>query len=185
MLKRIQYIDDCVLDWVGRLHTPVLNRIMIMISMLGTKGSVWIIMCLFLVLNPVTISLAVNILVALGLTSAFGEGIIKHLVCRMRPCHKLEDENLIVKRPDFYSFPSGHTASSFSVFTVVFIRCNTNVWIGILILATLIAFSRIYLRVHYLTDVICGVFLGLIGGGLSVMIMDRLIMTIILKGFVI
>ena len=42
MLKQIQYIDDFVLDWIGRLHTPILNNIMIVISMLGTKGSVWI-----------------------------------------------------------------------------------------------------------------------------------------------
>ena len=45
MLKQIQYIDDFVLDWIGRLHTPILNNIMIVISMLGTKGSVWILLC--------------------------------------------------------------------------------------------------------------------------------------------
>lgn len=179
MLKRIQYVDDYVLDWVGRLHTPILNRIMVIITMFGTKGSIWILLCIPLVMNPNTIALAVNFIVAIGLTSALGEGLIKHIVCRKRPCHKLEYKDLVVKRPDFYSFPSGHTASSFSIFAVALLRCNINEWLVILILAILISFSRIYLRVHYLTDVLCGVVLGLICGNISVGIMNRFIMSLI------
>ena len=182
MLKQIQYIDDFVLDWIGRLHTPVLNNIMIVISMLGTKGSVWILLCIPFILNPAGIVTGVNFLVAIGITSAFGEGLIKHMVCRMRPCHKLEDEKLLTKRPDFYSFPSGHSASSFSVFAVSFFRCEWDLWVPVLILAALISFSRIYLRVHYLTDVICGRVLGVLCGSLSVTIMDRLIVSILFRG---
>ncbi len=179
MLKRIQFIDDKIIDWIGRLHTPVLNKIMIIISMLGTKGTVWFIICLPFISKASTRVVGVNFLIALGLTSVCGEGIIKHLVCRMRPCHKLEDEDLIVKRPSFYSFPSGHTASSFSVFAVALLRCPATVWSGILILSVLISFSRVYLRVHYLTDVLCGVVLGLVCGSVSVTIMDQLIASLL------
>lgn len=179
MFKRIQYIDDLVINWIGRLHTPILNKIMVVTSQLGTKGAVWLLLCIPFMVNPATRVIAVNFLVALGLTSACGEGIIKHLVCRMRPCHKLEDDELIVKRPDFYSFPSGHTASSFSVFAVAFFRCDQPVWIAILVLAVLISFSRIYLRVHYLTDVLCGIVLGIVCGCISIRIMDQLIVGIL------
>lgn len=182
MFKRIQYVDDLMLNWVGRLHTPVLNKIMIIISMLGTKGTVWILLCIPFVLNTKTVVTGVNFLIAIGLTSAFGEGLIKHLVCRMRPCHKLEDEELIVKRPSFYSFPSGHTSSSFSVFAVALFRCNTDLCVSVFILAFLIGFSRIYLRVHYLTDVLCGIALGMLCGTFSVTIMDRLIVSILFHG---
>lgn len=174
MLKRIQYIDDIVVDWVGRLHTPLLNRLMILFSMLGTKGTVWLIICILFLINS-RIFIGVNILIALSLTGICGEGIIKHLVCRMRPCHKLENEDLIVRRPSFYSFPSGHTASSFSVVAIAVYKCSTPIWCGILIIALLVAFSRIYLRVHYLSDVICGIILGIICGSASIFIMDYFI----------
>lgn len=180
MLKRIQHIDDVVLDWVGRLHTPLLNRIMIFISMLGTKGTVWFLICIPFLLNTRTTFIGVNILVGLSLTGICGEGIIKHLVCRMRPCHKLEYEDLIVRRPGFYSFPSGHTASSISVATIAIYRCAVPVWCSILIIALLISFSRIYLRVHYLTDVVCGVVLGVLCGIASIFIMDHLMVSILL-----
>ncbi|MEE1056151.1 MAG: phosphatase PAP2 family protein [Acutalibacteraceae bacterium] len=179
MFKRIQYVDDLMLNWIGRLHSPILNKIMIVISMLGTKGTIWILLCIPFILNPKTMVTGVNFLVAIGITSAFGEGLIKHLVCRMRPCHKLEDEDLIVKRPDFYSFPSGHTASSFSVLAVALLRCETDLCISIFIIAFLISFSRLYLRVHYLTDVLCGMVLGLLCGTFSVTIMNRLIVNIL------
>lgn len=178
MLKLIQYIDDRIIDWVGRLHTPMLNRIMIFFSMLGTKGFVWILVSIPYFINPKTTYIGVNMLIAVSLTVILGEGIIKHLVGRMRPCHKLEDEELIVRRPSFYSFPSGHTASSFAIATLAIVRCSTPMWIIILIIAILISFSRIYLRVHYLTDVICGVILGVLCGISSVFIMDYLILSL-------
>lgn len=180
MFKRIQYVDDLMLNWIGRLHSPILNKIMIVISMLGTKGTIWILLCIPFILNSKTMVTGVNFLVAIGITSAFGEGLIKHLVCRIRPCHKLEDEYLIVKRPGFYSFPSGHTASSFSVLAVALLRCKADLCISIFIIAFLISFSRLYLRVHYLTDVLCGMVLGFLCGTLSVTIMDRLIINILL-----
>lgn len=179
MFKRIQYYDDAIINWIGRLHTPILNRIMIIISTLGTKGTVWFIICIPFLANAQTRAIGVNFLAALGITSAFGEGLIKHIVCRKRPCHKLEDEDLIVKRPSFYSFPSGHTASSFSIFAVTFIQCDTIMWVGVLILSILISFSRVYLRVHYLTDVICGIVLGILCGSFSVTIMEQLILSLI------
>ncbi len=178
MLKRIQYIDDKIIDWIGRLHTPLLNWIMIFFSMLGTKGLVWIIVSIPYFINTSTTYIGVNMLIAVSLTVILGEGIIKHLVCRMRPCHKLENEDLIVRRPSFYSFPSGHTASSFGIATMAIIRCSMPIWIIILIIAILISFSRIYLRVHYLTDVICGVILGVLCGISSVFIMDYLILSL-------
>ena len=176
MFKRIQYYDDVIINWIGRLHNPVLNRIMIFMSTLGTKGTVWFIICIPFLFNIKTRAVGINFLMALGITSAFGEGLIKHIVCRQRPCHKLEDEDLIVKRPSFYSFPSGHTASSFSIVAVSFFHCDTLMFIGVLILATIISFSRVYLRVHYLTDVICGLVLGILCGSISVGIMDQFIM---------
>ena len=71
--------------------------------------------------------------------------------------------------PRFYSFPSGHTTASFAMVGVSLLRCRVITFVPIIILAALISFSRIYLRVHYLTDVIAGVILGTTCGMLSVL----------------
>lgn len=174
MLERIQYWDDNIINWVGRLHTPILNKIMIAISTLGSKGFIWFAICIpFLVYRPWRMTGA-NILVGLSIAHIAGELIIKHVVCHIRPCNKLEDDELIVKRPRYYSFPSGHTTASFAVVAVTAFRCQPAVSIPILVLAFLMGFSRLYLRVHYLTDVLCGLVLGLLCGFLSVEIFNHL-----------
>ena len=98
-----------------------------------------------------------------------GEGLIKHVVKRIRPCHSLDDDEQLINRPRFYSFPSGHTTASFAMVGVSVLRCQVITFVPIIILASLISFSRIYLRVHYLTDVIAGVLLGTSCGMLSVL----------------
>lgn len=167
MLKRVQYIDDIVLDKIVKLHTPRRNKIMTFITRMGNMGIVWFAMCMpFLIYRPWR-SIGVNFLVGLVIAHLTGEICIKHIVCRVRPCHKLDDDELIVKRPRYYSFPSGHTTASFSVVAVAWMRC-WPVAIPVTILAFLIGFSRVYLRVHYLTDVVAGAVLGLFCGFLSV-----------------
>lgn len=69
-----------------------------------------------------------------------------------------------INKPKDHSFPSGHSASSFCAFTVTAWCCPPWIWIPALILAGAIAFSRMYLRVHYLTDVLGGIVLGVING---------------------
>lgn len=174
MFQRIQYMDDVFLNWIGRLHKPVLNKVMAVISALGSKGIIWFMICIPFLIIPSARLTGLNIIVGLAITNISGEAVIKHIVCRVRPCHKLEDDELIVKRPRYYSFPSGHTASSFSVVAVVAFR----MWplaIPIALLASIMGFSRLYLRVHYLTDVICGIILGLLCGFLSVELFDHII----------
>ena len=104
-----------------------------------------------------------------------GEIIIKHIVKRVRPCHTLDDDEQLIDRPRFYSFPSGHTTASFAMVGVALMRCKVITFMPILMLAMLIAFSRIYLRVHYLTDVIAGMILGLTCGICSVLIFNTVV----------
>lgn len=174
MIKKIQKIDDMVLEKFKAINIPVLNKIMIVITSLGTFGSVWFAIALIMLILPKYRSVGFNMLVALGITHLLGEFMLKRLVARSRPCHKLDDEDLIIDRPKYYSFPSGHTAASFCVVGVVFLRCQPVIWVPILILAALIGFSRLYLRVHFLTDVLVGAVLGFVCGCASVGIMINL-----------
>lgn len=167
MFDKIQLIDERIINWVGKLHTPKRNKLMIFFSKLGDKGLVWFAICAPFLINKSTRGFGCNILVGLVLTHLAGEILIKHLVCRIRPCHKLEEDQLIIKKPKYYSFPSGHTASSFSVFSVALFQF-TPLAIPLFVLAVMISFSRLYLRVHYLTDIIAGAVLGSLCGFLAV-----------------
>ena len=85
------------------------------------------------------------------------------MVKRVRPCHKLDDEEQIIHKPKYYSFPSGHTLASFEAATVLMIR-DRRLGIPALILSVIIAFSRLYLYVHYPTDVLGGALCGTLCG---------------------
>ena len=173
MIERVQFFDDIVLSWMGKFHTPIRNRIIKFFSKIGDKGLVWFTMCIILVIYAPWRFFGANVIVGLAIAHLAGEIIIKHIVGRTRPCHRLEDDQLVVKRPKYYSFPSGHTTSSFAVFAVTLFRC----WplaILVFFIAAMIALSRMYLRVHYLTDVVAGVLLGFACGSLSVIIFNTM-----------
>lgn len=165
MLKKIQHIDEQVVKKIARIHTPFLNKIMVLATRLGNGAFLWwITLCFPFLLRKSTRETGVYLTLALGVTFVTGEIIIKHIIGRIRPSSKLDDEELIIKRPKDYSFPSGHTASSFTAFTVTLLRCPAFIFIPVLFAALTISFSRMYLRVHYLSDVVCGAILGILSG---------------------
>jgi undecaprenyl-diphosphatase len=100
-------------------------------------------------------------LTALALDVLLCNVMLKPLVGRMRPFTVNTGVELLINAPKDFSFPSGHTAASFAAaFALLFVK--NKLWIPSMILASLIAFSRLYLYVHYPTDVLAGILLGLI-----------------------
>ena len=172
MFKNLRKMDAVIVRKIKKLHNRTNNRIMAVITTLGTGGLVWFLMCIPFLFFEGHIDTAINIPFALIVAWLVGEITIKHLVGRVRPSENLPENEQIIKRPAHYSFPSGHSASSFSVVAVVIIRCNIFIIIPVIILASLIAFSRMYLRVHYFTDVLAGIIVGLVCGFASVSMLD-------------
>ncbi|MBQ1308418.1 MAG: phosphatase PAP2 family protein [Ruminococcus sp.] len=177
MFARLKSLDDRIFDNIPRIHRPAINRIMVTATRLGNAGIIWWFVCLMFLISPKWRYTGLVIIFSIGLTSLMGEGIIKHAVKRVRPCHDLDEEDKLLNNPrTFYSFPSGHTASSFAVAMVVILsHCPVYVMLPILMIASLIGFSRVYLRVHYLTDVVVGLFLGLVCGTASVMLFHAIV----------
>ena len=90
-----------------------------------------------------------------------GNGILKNLIARSRPCWIDTNILLLIPNPDDFSFPSGHTLASFESAIMIFLH-NKRWGTVALIIATLISFSRLYLFVHFPTDVLGAILLALV-----------------------
>ena len=142
------------LDWL----TPFVN----FISSLGNAGFFWILLSVGFLCFKKTRKAGVLSLISLLLCFLVTNVALKNIVARMRPYHRYEDILLLIAHPGDFSFPSGHSASAFAAAGVLFHYVDKRVGIGLLILASAIALSRLYLGVHYPTDVLAGVCVGLI-----------------------
>lgn len=136
------------------LSNPFMNSLMTFISSLGDFGTIWILICLCLLATKKTRHIGVFLAIALVLDYLIGNLTLKHLINRTRP-YIAYNIPIIIKAPFESSFPSGHALSSFTAAFVIF-KFHKNWGISALILAILIAFSRIYLFVHYPSDILAG-----------------------------
>lgn len=150
------------LESLQLLHSPFLNYIMIFITKLGNGGFIWIVATIYLLFqnNNKLKREGFTIALALIIFSVFGLLILKPIIARPRP-FTIDDVSILIKEPRDFSFPSGHTGSSFAAASVMYFY-NKKRGVLALILAGLIAFSRMYLFVHYPSDIIAGLILGII-----------------------
>ena len=143
------------------LHNPILDKIMIFITTLGNGGIFWICLGLVLAVIPKTRKCGLCMLLSMALTYIVGNLILKNIVARPRPFTVATEIALKIPQPGEYSFPSGHTMNAFTAATTIFLFYRKQ-GIAALVLATLIAFSRMYLFVHYPTDILGGVVVGIV-----------------------
>ena len=153
-----------ILDTIQGLRTPAFDNFILLITSLANY--VWYILIIGLLLNKPTRKLGVILAVAMILQYLVNGGILKNLFARVRPCNLDTTVELLIKRPKGFSFPSGHSAAAFCAVGVLYgAKINRLLWPAF-ILACLIAFSRLYLYVHFPTDVLAGALCGfLIGYG--------------------
>lgn len=153
-----------ILNAIQGLRTPIADRIMCAVTSLGNVGVIWILLAVVLLVLPKTRKSGAIVMAALVLDVILCNGILKPLFARVRPCDVNTTIQLLVPRPSDYSFPSGHTAAAFAAVTALFFAGEKNLWKPALVLAVLIAFSRLYLYVHYPTDILGGIAVGVICG---------------------
>lgn len=162
VMSLIQNLDNAILLFIkNNMHWYVMDKVMVVITSLGNGGAIWIVIACVLIISKKYRKTGLMLSGALILGAVFGEGILKHVVQRIRPCASIPAANLLISKPLSYSFPSGHTTSSFAAAGVL-AKYFKDYAFGFFTLASLIAFSRLYLYVHYPTDVLAGIILGLI-----------------------
>jgi len=155
-----------VLYWFQSIHNDVLDVIVPLVTKLGDGGIFWGIVILLLLILVKDKRVGLTGVLALALDVLICNVILKNVVQRDRPCWLDPSIQLLVESPDDFSFPSGHSAFSFAAATVI-VQYYKKWGIAALILAALIAVSRLYLFVHFPTDVICGTMVGIFCGIIS------------------
>lgn len=153
-----------ILDWIqANLRNPIMDLLMPTITTLGSGGLIWIAVAGVLMLLPKYRKVGFSLLAGLALEVICCNLVLKPLVARVRPCDVNTAVSLLIPRPDDFSFPSGHTGASFAAVAALCTSRN-RLWMPSLLLAALIAFSRLYLYVHYPTDILAGVVIGTMTG---------------------
>lgn len=154
------------------LHFSWLQPMMVIFTWLGNAGLIWLVLIAYLRFYKKDKQTALTALLALLLTAVIGNLVIKHLVMRARPFEAYPYVSLLIKAPQDYSFPSGHAATSFAVAWVL--AHGQPKWAPVvLIVAGMIAFSRLFLFVHYPTDVLAGMVIGVAAGQFMVMVQEN------------
>ena len=156
-----------ILNWIQTLHNPVGDVFFPFITKFGDAGIFWIVVAIVLLVIPKTRKTGAIMAAAFLVDVILCNGLLKNLVARVRPFDVNPSVHLLVAKPHDYSFPSGHTALSFAAVTALYLAGEKKVWKPALVLAVLIAISRLYLYMHYPTDVLGGIVIGILCGYLG------------------
>ena len=163
-------VDRQILDALLSIHNTFLDACMPVITRLGDHGFIWIVLGLALLATKKRRKFGAAVLLALTLGFLAGNCLLKPLVARVRPFDLWTDlPELLIPAPQDFAFPSGHTLSSFAAAGVL-ARMGRCWAVGSFVLAFLIACSRLYLLVHYPSDVLMGMVLGFLCAWVAVKI---------------
>ena len=174
-MDAIFQFDSSILLWIqDSLRAGFLTPVMKIITHLGDKGIFWILLTLALLIlrktRPLGVVCAVSMVIGLIVTNL----IIKNWVARIRPYELIQGLECIVGKADDFSFPSGHTTNSLACAWVLFRRAPRKWGVAALVLAILISLSRLYVGIHYPTDVLGGAVIGICSACLALWLVPKL-----------
>lgn len=161
MIETLIQLDGNILLFIQEnIRNPILNPVMIAITTLGNAGIVWIILTAVLLISKKTRKIGMISACALIASLLVNNILLKNLVARTRPYYIVEGLMPIISKPSEFSFPSGHAGSSLASACVLYRKLPKKFGTWVLVLAILISISRLYVGVHYPTDVIVGMITG-------------------------
>ena len=172
-MKFIQGIDWAILHFIrDNLFCPFLDAVMPIISTLGNSGVIWIVISAALLFSKKYRKYGLLCLCGMLIGLLVGNVALKNIVARPRPCWT-EDISLLIKNPTDFSFPSGHTLSSV-ISAVILCSAGRKFAFFTIPLAALIAISRLYLYVHFPSDVIFAALLGIAIGFMTLALSKKI-----------
>lgn len=186
--------DLSVFQWIQSIQNEIFDALMVGITTLGNGGAVFIALGLLLLFTKKYRKAGLAVIVALLVMLLCNDLFLKEFFARPRPFNLLDTDPekyafwgksyiypKLISKPTSFSFPSGHTASAFAA-AIALLWHNRKLGIPVTIFSALMGFSRIYVEVHYCTDVIAGVVSGIICALVAVLIVKYLF-PVVDKGF--
>ena len=170
----IQTFDELLIDKIYQLtSSPAGDFFFSRITHLGDGGLFWILLAVILLCRKSSRTIGFQMLLSLALGYLLGNLFLKNIIARPRPFQVDPSISILIPAPREFSFPSGHALSSFE--SALVIRHHNKAWGRVaLVLAAVIAFSRIYLRVHYPTDILGGLALAFFTSRLAIRISEHI-----------
>ena len=166
----IQMIDNVILVWIqNNIRVEQLNPIVKFYTCMGNGGAVWIVICLILVSIKKTRKIGIYSILSLIFSLIITNLGLKLIFERSRPYEVMNDISPLIVSSDPNSFPSGHTSAAFSV-GVLWSTVSKKYWVKIIALlqAVLMGLSRMYVGIHYPSDVLAGALVGVLCSVLSI-----------------
>lgn len=181
MIETLLALDGAVLIWIQEnLRSNVLTPVMLFVTRTGNAGMIWILLSLMLLCFKKTRRAGAAGLLGLVFSLILNNLFLKNAVARIRPYEVVEGLKLLTEQARDFSFPSGHTGSSFACATAVALvqrhssRGGEFRWYRILpVYAALMGFTRLYIGIHYPTDVFVGMLTGILCGYLACQIIRK------------
>lgn len=159
-----------ILLWIQENLRGVLDGFWVFITHLGDGGYLWIAIGVALLLFKKTRAVGISVLLALLINLFITNISLKNIIARPRPFHVNPELMTLIKHPSSFSFPSGHTSGSFTAALVLFHLMPKKIGVPAVVLATMIGFSRMYVGVHYPTDVLGGIVVGIIASTVAILV---------------
>jgi len=169
-------LDGGILLWVQEtLRQDWLTPVVAFFTHLGDKGLLWIALCALLLCFKKTRKAGAAGAIALVFSLLLTNGVLKNLVGRTRPWLDVAGLTALVHEPDPNSFPSGHTSAAFAA-ALAWWQTMPRRWQAVVgvVAAALMGLSRLYVGVHYPTDVLCGALVGVLCGVLAGLVIKKL-----------
>lgn len=165
-MDKITSIDFSILNFIQEhFRCSFLDGVFGFFGAVGNMGLIWIVLSVVMLFFKKTRMAGIIALLSMGLGYLLGDIVIKPIVHRPRPftfdseLNMFWGADLISKKPSNFSFPSGHSAAAWAFTTSLLVKRRTLGLIAV-VPAVIMMFSRLYLYVHFPTDVICGAILG-------------------------
>lgn len=171
ILSTLSSLDGNLLLWIQEnLRSEFFTPLWTFITTTGNGGLIWIAITCFLLAFKKTRKVGGMCALSLIFSLIFTNVLIKPFAARVRPYDAIHALTILVEKPHDFSFPSGHSSAAFATAWVMFRRLPKKAGIPALVYAFLIAFSRLYVGVHYPSDVIGGIVLGILYAAAAVWI---------------
>lgn len=163
MLDFFSNLDGNILLWIQEfVRNDLLTPIFIFITKLGDAGAIWIILSVVLLFFKKTRKAGFLSLLALLGAYLIDNVLLKNIIARTRPYEVVDGLKILIEKQVDFSFPSGHTGSSFASAIILYKELPKKYGVPLVIFAILMGLSRLYVGVHYPSDVICGAIIGIL-----------------------